>query len=288
MKRIPVRQIAKEQQEPATTGTFRIREVAELFGDDDLMHELHRHDFFFMLALETGEGIHEIDFEPFTVRDHSLFFMRPGQVHQLQLKKGSAGYLLEFNHEFYRPENKLSRQRLLKASNKNYCTLDAGRSTKLQAILKQMFEENQQKQDGYQEAIQAQLELLLIELVRQSANPDKKGPDASSYAQLRLEEFMELLERNITTKKQASQYADLMHLSLYQLNGITKATLGKTASDMISEHIILEAKRHLLATTSQVKDIAYDLGYEDVSYFTRYFKKQTGQTPEAFRQKLLS
>jgi AraC-like DNA-binding protein/mannose-6-phosphate isomerase-like protein (cupin superfamily) len=288
MKRIPVRHIAKEEQELVSTGTFRIREVAELFGEGDLMHDLHRHDFFFVLALRSGEGVHEIDFEPFNVRDNSLFFMRPGQVHQLRLKKGSAGYLLEFNHEFYRPENKQSRQRLLKASNKNYCTLDADRSAKLQAILKQMFEEYREKLDSYQEAIQAQLELLLIELVRQSSNPDKNGPDAGNYAQQRLEEFMDLLEKNITTKKQASQYADLMHLSLFQLNSITKATIGNTASDMISNHIILEAKRHLLATSNQVKDIAYELGYEDVSYFTRYFKKQTGYTPESFRQKTLS
>jgi AraC family transcriptional regulator, transcriptional activator of pobA len=75
-----------------------------------------------------------------------------------------------------------------------------------------------------------------------------------------------------------------MSLSAYQLNEITKSSIGKTASDLINEHIILEAKRYLLATPNQVKDIADLLGYEDPSYFIRFFKKHTGHSPDAFRQ----
>ena len=75
-----------------------------------------------------------------------------------------------------------------------------------------------------------------------------------------------------------------MNLSSYQLNEITKSTIGKTASALLTERIILEAKRYLLATPNQVKDIADMLGYEDVSYFIRFFKKHTGYSPEAFRR----
>ena len=81
-----------------------------------------------------------------------------------------------------------------------------------------------------------------------------------------------------------SQYADLLNLSPYQLNAITKASVGKTVAQLIDEQIILEAKRYLLATPNQVKDIAWDLGYEDVSYFIRFFKKHTGLSPDAFRK----
>jgi AraC-like DNA-binding protein len=77
-----------------------------------------------------------------------------------------------------------------------------------------------------------------------------------------------------------SEYAAMMNLSTYQLNAITKQTLGKTCSQLIDEHIILEAKRYLLATANQVNQIADHLGYEDVSYFTRFFKKHTGYSPE--------
>jgi AraC-like DNA-binding protein len=98
-----------------------------------------------------------------------------------------------------------------------------------------------------------------------------------------LDKFLGLLEINIFTHKQVSQYAGMLNLSAYQLNTIAKTTLGKTSSELINEHIILEAKRCLLATSSQINQTAYRLGYEDVSYFIRFFKKHTGYSPEAFR-----
>ena len=107
--------------------------------------------------------------------------------------------------------------------------------------------------------------------------------DNTPYMQERIEELYELIANNISKHKQVAQYAKMLNLSLFQLNAITKASLGKTCSELINEQIILEAKRHLLATSSQVNQIAYHLGYEDASYFIRYFRKYTGYTPEAFR-----
>ena len=63
-----------------------------------------------------------------------------------------------------------------------------------------------------------------------------------------------------------------------------KVTVGKPASKLINDQVLLEAKRYLLATPNQVKDIADHLGYEDISYFIRFFKKHTGFSPEAFRK----
>lgn len=73
---------------------------------------------------------------------------------------------------------------------------------------------------------------------------------------------------------------------MYQLNSIAKSMLGKTCSALINAHMILEAKRNLLATANQINQIASHLGYEDVSYFIRFFKKHTGYSPEQFRQNL--
>jgi AraC-like DNA-binding protein len=87
----------------------------------------------------------------------------------------------------------------------------------------------------------------------------------------------------MATHKHVSQYAGMMNLSSYQLNAITRMTLGKSCSELINEFIILESKRSLLATSNQINQIAYQLGYEDVSYFIRFFKKHIGQTPEVFR-----
>jgi AraC family transcriptional activator of pobA len=101
----------------------------------------------------------------------------------------------------------------------------------------------------------------------------------------RLEEFLEMVKLHSAENKQVAWYTDQMNLSAYQLNEITKATIGKPSSEIINDHIILEAKRYLLATANQVKEIADQLGYEDISYFIRFFKKHTGYTPDTFRNK---
>ena len=104
--------------------------------------------------------------------------------------------------------------------------------------------------------------------------------------QERLDKFLELVEANVSTHKKVSEYADMLNLSAYQLNAITKRAVGKTSSDIIDEYIILESKRYLLATSNQVNQIAYQLGFDDVSYFIRFFRKHTGQTPDSFRNNL--
>ena len=283
MKKIPIRQLSSTHNEQPSSERFKIRRVQDLLDREDLFHELHRHDFFFIIALEKGEGTHEIDFTTYTVFDNSVFFMRPGQVHRLQLKADSTGYIIEFNREFYHPKDKISTQRLRKASNKNYCKPEIKRFEKLYEILTYVFLEYTGKEEGFQDVIKANLDIFFIEFLRQSLNHNGPSTDTNPYTQERLEEFLELLEIHIVTHKQVAQYTDLMNLSPYQLNEITKATMAKTASELINEHIILEAKRYLLATPNQIKEIADQLGYEDVSYFIRFFRKQTGYSPEAFR-----
>lgn len=286
MKTIPVRHITTTQREHsnAQAGRFSIRDVQQILNGGDLVHDLHKHDFFFILALQKGNGLHEIDFVQYPVHDHSVFILRPGQVHRLQLAAGSTGFLVEFDLSFYRLGKTITGQRWRKATGKNYCEVEAARFTKLYSLLAGIFNEFTAKQEGYAEAIKAGLDLFFIEYIRQSRNPENTGKTESSYTQERFEELVFLLEENICRIKSVSQYAGLLNLSSYQLNAITKASAGKTVSDLINEQIILEAKRFLLATASQVKDVAGHLGYEDVSYFIRFFKRHTGHSPEAFRK----
>jgi AraC-like DNA-binding protein len=284
MKKIPVRQIHSAHRDQVQTGRFSIRAIQQLLNGEDLVHELHKHDFYFVLATKKGNGLHEIDFVPYAVQNHSVFILRPGQVHHLQLKANSTGFLMEFDPHFYQPRQTITGQRWKKASAKNHCELEATGFNKLHAILSNLFEEFTAKQDGWLEAVKANLDLFFIEFVRQSRETEKTEKPESRYVQDRYEELVELIETNFTSKKNVSDYADLLSMSSYQLNSITKSTVGKTVSDLINEQIILETKRYLLATPNQVKDIADHLGYEDVSYFIRFFKKQTGHSPESFRK----
>jgi AraC-like DNA-binding protein/quercetin dioxygenase-like cupin family protein len=284
MQKIPVRQIAAPPVAPSHSGRFSIRQVSDLLGGNDLVHPLHKHDFFFILALEKGEGTHEIDFTRYDVEDNVVFILRPGQVHQLQLKAGCSGFLLEFDPSFYQPKHTLTDQQWKKAIHKNHCQAAENRFNKLFSALTSISTEFTTRQEGYREAIKANLDIFFIEYIRQSRDPQQTPGHGSNYTQERFEELSALLETHITRVKQVSHYAELLHLSPYQLNAITKATVGKTTAELISEQVILEAKRQLLATPNQIKDIAWHLGYEDASYFIRFFKKHTGHSPDAFRK----
>jgi AraC-like DNA-binding protein len=283
MNKIPVRKITSPKTQPGGE-KFSIRELQHLLNGKSLIHDLHRHDFFFILALQNGTGVHEIDFNPYEVTDHSLFILRPGQVHRLELSADSNGFLMEFDPGFYKAKNIHSVQRWKKAAARNFCKVSEERFSKLYSLLGNILNEHTNKQDNSADAILAYLDLFFIEYVRQSRNPKPVDQGDSDYIQDRFDEFIQVLESNIGSIKNVSVYAQLLNLSSYQLNAITKAAVGKTVSDLVNEQIILEAKRHLLATTNQVKDIADHLGYEDGSYFIRFFKKHTGYTPDSFRK----
>jgi AraC family transcriptional activator of pobA len=284
MATIPIRRIKSDAERSHFADGFSIRSLQELVAEEDMVQGLHRHDFNFVLAVERGKGQHAIDFVSYPVSGRSLFFLRPGRVHELLIEKGSAGYLMAFNADFYAPNSDVARKVFRKAGNKTHCVFGAVRFKKLLSILSLIFQEYTGRQERYNEAIKAALDLLFIEFVRQSSNTEDQDKKAGVYAQERLEEFQELLHKHVVECKQVANYAGMLHLSPYQLNSITKSTVGKTCSELIDEQILLEAKRHLLATSNQVSQIAFELGYEDVSYFIRFFRKHTGKTPESFRQ----
>lgn len=283
MKDIPIRNINVIPDRPNLSEKFRIRTVQELQKEQKLIQDTHRHDYYFILALIKGKGKHTIDFTKYEITNYSIFFMRPGQVHQLSLEKGCTGFLIQFSKDFYRPGNKTDQQLLRSASNKNFCKLDLKKSKNLFNVLGYIYKEYGEKEKMYFDIIKANLSIFFVELTRYRENQIKPGNKNTNFTQERLDKFLELLENNISKNKQVSEYANMLNLSTFQLNSMTKSNLGETCSTLIDEQIILEAKRYLLATTEQVKEIAYNLGYEDVSYFIRFFKKHTGQTPETYR-----
>ncbi|TKC12745.1 helix-turn-helix domain-containing protein [Pedobacter polaris] len=279
MKKIPIRHI----EEPNLAGNFSIKSIENLLNESDMVQELHGHNFFYLLVVKTGSGAHEIDFINHSVDDGTLFLMRPGQVHQLTLKAGSTGYLLQFKPGFFDAQDKLTPQFLRQVSHRNFCKLPQIQFDKLDKHLTHILQEFTDQQEGYQDAIKSSLHIFFIELLRKCHANKAAIPVNNSYAQEKLEQFLELLETHLTIHKQVAEYSRLMNLSQYQLSTITKSLLDKKPSELINDTIILESKRQLLATPNQVNQIAYHLGYEDASYFIRFFKKHTGFSPETFR-----
>ncbi|MDB5263986.1 MAG: helix-turn-helix protein, partial [Adhaeribacter sp.] len=160
MEKIPVRHLIAPPKEPDLSGNFSIRDIRSLLAGEDLVQELHRHDFFYLLALKEGAGVHDIDFNPYVVCENSVFFMRPGQVHRLILKAGSTGYLMQFKSDFHFPHHQESNQLLFKASNMNLYQLDADKFQKLLALLAYIFQEYTTKHERYQAVINANLSIF--------------------------------------------------------------------------------------------------------------------------------
>lgn len=281
MEKIPIRHITPVQIEPDLLGDFTIRDLRNLLAGKDMLQDLHRHDFFYLLVVEHGNGTHIIDFVPYKIGSRSVFFMRPGQVHQLELKSESTGFLMQFSTAFYFPQDRASLVLLRRASSSNHNQLEPGSFAKLTSILKTIQQEFSAKKESFNMVVKSNMDVLLIELIRSQVVP---AENKNLHAQEKLEKFMELLEANILSHKQVSEYAEMLNLSAYQLNSILKAALGKTCSEVINDQIILEAKRCILATSNQINETAYRLGYEDVSYFIRFFKRHTGYSPDTFRQ----
>jgi len=98
-----------------------------------------------------------------------------------------------------------------------------------------------------------------------------------------LQDLKDKIEANFKTKHSAGEYAELLNISPKALAKITKTHFNKTLTDLISERIIIEAKRELYLTNKAVKEIAYELGYDDEHYFSRFFKNNADVSPQMYR-----
>lgn len=281
---IPVHKLGHRRAALRSAEDLYIRTIEQVLAGKDLVQPLHRHDHYFLLAVTAGRGVQECDLAPQVVAPRTIYFMRPGQVHRLELKAGTTGFILQFKADLYAPADARARLLLRRAGTIGCFRPDPPRYAELVVVLSRILQEREQKADGFIEVVRAYLGVLFAELVLRASRTTRQGPAANTYAQERLEELLELIERHAHTIKQVSRYAEMMHLSTFQLNAIAKAGSGRTCSELINGQVILEAKRLLLATSDQVGQVADHLGYVDVSYFIRFFKRHTGHTPEAFRQ----
>lgn len=282
---IPVREIKPTDENIQTlSNTFSIRELHPLTEKGDIIQALHRHNFYYILIVKTGTGTHHIDFIKYAIGNYTIFFMAPGQVHELHLHKESTGYIIEFTADLFADMLTRIPQLLGRMSTTNYYSFGKEVFSSLYTIIDTIFEEQLLKKGQYLEVIKCNLHLLFIHLQRVSNLKEDYPYHTNNLYKERYEEFTSLITANLCSNRQVSFYAAQLNLTTYQLNTITKTSTGKSASEVINDYFMLEAKRYLLATTLQVNEVAWKLGIEDVSYFIRYFKKRTTYSPENFRK----
>ena len=126
--------------------------------------------------------------------------------------------------------------------------------------------------------IQSEVNTLLLELERISllSNAFPAIPNL-------LQEYKELIEHEFINDRQVRNYAKRLGVSSNYLNVLTQKHLGKSALGMINERVTLEMKRLLLRTDYDISEIAYKLGFNELSYFSRFFRRNTGMSPHEFR-----
>lgn len=150
-------------------------------------------------------------------------------------------------------------------------------------LARQIESEHAQRDEGRQAALRSLFVLLLLNLYRGLAQTGRVAPDALRSGLV--ERFQELLDGHLSETRSVKDYAAMLSVTPTHLSRRVKAVSGRTAGDVIFDRIMLEAKRQLVFTDKPVAEIAYGLDFSSPSYFTRFFTRQAGETPKAFRRR---
>ena len=247
----------------------------------------HTHSFYHIVFFTQGSGEHVIDFVRFPVRKGTIYFMRPGQVHNWQFKGDVDGYIVNFSATFFdqlfMSTQMVDQLPIFGADITKHVVL---LNKKVQTAIQQKFEEIIQEQALKDRASALMIATLLIQLLLTVCRsmPDDMQEKERGTQGLLLREFQALIEKHFVQMRLPKEYAELLFITPHQLNAICKESLGIPAGEVIRNRVVLEARRLLINFDLPIGEIAYRLNFTDHSYFIKFFKKYTGLTPEAFRK----
>ncbi len=264
---------------------FYMTRLEKLVQDFKGIDKSHSHTFYLVMWLAQGSGTHTIDFRTYTIAPNQLYFLTPGQVHSWALSPDTRGYNLFIDANFFRGRfgNRLQQYPFFH-SHQHQPLLEAGdKRTFFSDLFTYAYEEYEQRQPNRPDVFLSFVHILL-ETANRLYNQQLIGTDTHLYDRIR--HYEHLIENQFLTIQSVRAYAEQMNMTPNYLNYVCKKILGKTASQLLHERIVIEAQRLLTHTAQSIKEIGFHLGFEDPSYFVRFFRKHTGQTPVAFRQSL--
>jgi len=160
----------------------------------------------------------------------------------------------------------------------------AAEAMRLSALCRDLDEEASLAREGFRLAMRGLLALIAIEVVRLSASRARSGAVTLAPADARIDQLRRLIEEHFRKERLISFYAAKLAMTADRLNDHVKRATGVTAGHLIRQRVLTEAKRQLVFSNQAIHEIAYDLAFSDPSHFTRFFRKQTGTTPQAFRE----
>jgi len=250
----------------------------------------HKHTFYHLLLFTEGGGSHAIDFEQFKVRPYQLYFMIPGQVHSWSFEGRVDGYVVNFSIPFFQSfllKNDYLEQFPFFSGITANSVIDLPEKSRkgVKELFERLAREGEQGQDLVLDMVRALLLQLFILVGR--LDPDRGSGKGLPSNHLLLKNFQRLIEKNYLTLRLPREYALQLYVTPNHLNALSNDVLGLSAGELIRNRVLLEAKRLLVNLDLSISEIAYQLNFNDNSYFTKFFKKQTGVTPEDFRKELL-
>jgi AraC-like DNA-binding protein len=259
--------------------------------DNTLFDHIQRLNYYSVILLLEGRGQFSVDFADYPVTGGTVLFFAPYQPFMLRNAEDVRGIVLHFHPDFFcvhQHQKEVACNGVL--FNNIYQTpvlpVTSVDMDRFLSLVEAMKSEIMQADLAQYEALISYLKLFLIFASRLKLEQGATLPGSSTDIRKTeiAQQLKEAIEEHYRARHSASDYADLLHISSKVLARITRSFYNKTITALISERIIIEAKRELYLTSKTVKEIAWLLGFEDEFYFSRFFKNNAGVSPQLFRE----
>lgn len=256
---------------------------------EDLDHgpdEPHRHDYYTVIFALQVQGRHRIDFNEYQFQSPCLFFVSPGQVHQVLTTGVPVGFALLFTSEFLYKNN--IRPEFISDLNlfRNYgesppLAIPEQKLPRFSFLANYLYEASAGQ--GHEAKIVALLRLFLLESAEICSLPSSEIWHSEGADGL-LRRFKRMVDQHFSQEHSVAFYADALHITAGHLNKTTKQLTGSSAKEYIQKRITTEAKRLAVFSDLSPKEIGFALGFESQAHFSSFFKKCTGQSFVQYRQ----
>jgi len=243
-------------------------------------------DKFNIFWIKEGKGTYTIDFKNYTFSGNVLLFLSPGQVFSIDSEEIKEAYQLSFIKDFYciqTHDKEISCNGVLfnTVYENPFIYPSEKESEKLDFIITSLIEEFKLEETAQYDMLQAYLKQFIIQSVRLKKEAYHLVEDNETKL---FKDFSVLVELNFKKLHSVTDYANRLGISPKSLTKHLQKLGTQTPSDIIKNRLITEAKRQLLYSTEAVKHIAFDLGFNDPAYFSRFFTKGTGISPLQFKK----
>lgn len=271
---------------------FRLRHMPEAFEKEGLRDErLHTHSFYTAIWFQSGGGEHFVDFGRYPIVPGRIFFLSPGQLHRFDSLHNQTGYILEFSDDFLQDEL-TSESLFLKYDVFNafdtlpYRDLSSDAVAGLQRIVSAIEREVDCEADfAHHDCLTMLVHLFLIAIQR-SGRIDASAMDmnVTSSRNRLFVRFRRTLEQHYRHIHTVQEYASQLGATTKTLTACTLECAHATPLALINARLLLEARRLLRYTDLSSKEVAFRLGFDDPSYFVKFFKREAGMLPLDFRE----